>query len=120
MIDATRDSERALRQPKAGQCQKQILPAGFGKDRVFLKNKEPSDWISQLSTDDLYEWHSSLPCSVSEGAEPLQAGLPAITPPRKKSPLSSSVRRLGAAADMDAGRENVSARAVCTVAPPLA
>ncbi len=36
-----------------------------------------------------------------------------MTPPRKKSPLSSSVRRLGADADMDAGKEKVSAIAVC-------
>ncbi len=57
--------------------------------------------------------------SLKGYAEPLQANLPAITPPRKKSPLSSSVRRLGAAADMDAGRENVSARAVCTAAPSM-
>ena len=39
---------------------------------------------------------------------------PAMTPPRKKSPLSSSVRRLGADAERDAGKEKVSARAVCT------
>ena len=39
---------------------------------------------------------------------------PAMTPPRKKSPLSSSVRRLGADADRDDGKEKVSARAVCT------
>lgn len=38
---------------------------------------------------------------------------PAMTPPRKKSPLSSSVRRLGADAERDAGREKVSAIAVC-------
>ena len=39
--------------------------------------------------------------------------VPAMTPPRKKSPLSSSVRRLGADADRDDGKEKVSARAVC-------
>ena len=40
-------------------------------------------------------------------------GLPATTPPRKKSPLRSSVRRLGALAAIDAGSANVSAKAVC-------
>ena len=44
--------------------------------------------------------------------------VPPMTPPRKKSPLSSSVRRLGADADRDAGNEKVSARAVCKEQQP--
>ena len=119
MLGATRCCKQALWQPKAGQCQSQVLPANF--DRVLQEEQEAIEWIWQLmSTDGLYEWHSSLPCSVSECM--LSLCRPAYLqsrPPRKKSPLSSSVRRFGAAADMDAGREKVSARAVCT-APPTA
>jgi hypothetical protein len=39
--------------------------------------------------------------------------LPAITPPKKKSPLSSRVLKFGALAVILAGTANVSAMAVC-------
>ena len=65
MLGATRCCKQALWQPKAGQCQSQALPANF--DRVLQEEQEAGEWILQLmSTDGLYEWHSSLPCSVSE------------------------------------------------------